>query len=74
VLAFSDRWFPDKAIRVWSELHPFERLGMVLGLLAAAGFGALRTETLRGLKRPEDDKYAAQRAHADPLFSAWGVA
>lgn len=74
VLAFSDRWFPDKAIRVWSELHSFERLGMALSLLAAAGFGDLRTQSLRGLKRPEDDKYAAQRAQADPLFAAWGVA
>lgn len=74
VLAFSDRWFPAKAIRVWSELHPFERLGMVSSWLASAGFTGLHTETLRGLKRPEDDRYAAQRAYADPLFAVWGSA
>ena len=72
VVSFSDRWFPTKAIRVWSELHPFERLGMVLSLFAAAGFQELETETLRGIKRPEDDKHAAQRAYSDPLFAAWG--
>jgi SAM-dependent methyltransferase len=72
VLSFSDRWFPPKAIRVWSELHPFERLGMALWLLAEAGFTDLHTRTLRGLKRPADDKYAAQRDTSDPLFAAWG--
>jgi SAM-dependent methyltransferase len=72
VVTFSDRWFPGKAIRVWSELHPFERLGMVSSLFLGAGFEAVGTETLRGVKRPEDDKYAAQRGYSDPLFSAWG--
>lgn len=74
VVTFSDRWFPSKAIRVWSELHPFERLGMVASLIWGAGFVDVETETLRGLKRPEDDKYADQRAFSDPLFAAWGRA
>ena len=72
VVAFSDRWFPPKAIRVWSELHPFERLGMVLGLFRLAGFEAMGSESLRGLPRPADDRYIDQRPHADPLFAAWG--
>ena len=74
LLSFSDRWFPTKAIAVWSRLHEFERLGLVLHLLHAAGFADLHTETRRGLPRPADDKYLAQRAFADPLFSAWGYA
>lgn len=74
LVSFSDRWFPPKAIQVWSRLHPFERLGMVLAILEAAGFSGLHTETLRGLLRPEDDPYAAQRNHADPLFAVWGRA
>jgi SAM-dependent methyltransferase len=71
-VSFSDRWFPPKAIRIWSELHPFERAGLVASLLAATGFDDLHCETLRGLKRPEDDKYSAQRAFSDPLFAVWG--
>lgn len=73
VVAFSDRWFPPKAIRVWSELHPFERLGMVLALFLGAGFVAVGSETLRGVARPGDDKYAARRNYSDPLFAAWGT-
>jgi SAM-dependent methyltransferase len=71
-VSFSDRWFPTKAIAVWSRLHEFERLGLVLHLLHDAGFTGLHTETRRGLPRPADDKYAAERASADPLFAAWG--
>lgn len=74
VVSFSDRWFPPKAIRVWSELHPYERLGLVLWLMREAGFSDLHTETLRGLRRPEDDKYAAERQWSDPLFAVWGRA
>ena len=72
IVTFSDRWFPPKAIRVWSELHPFERAGLVASLLAKAGFEQLGSETLRGLKRPEDDKYSSQRSFSDPLFAVWG--
>jgi SAM-dependent methyltransferase len=72
IVTFSDRWFPSKAIKVWSELHPFERLGMLLALFQDAGFVDLHSETRRGLKRPEDDKYIDQRLYADPLFAAWG--
>ena len=72
IITFSDRWFPPKAIQLWSQLHPFERLAYVLALLQDAGFRDLHSETLRGLKRPEDDKYIDQRNSADPLFAAWG--
>jgi SAM-dependent methyltransferase len=74
IVTFSDRWFPTKAIQVWSELHPFERLGMVLTLLRDAGFADLHSETRRGLQRPADDKYIENRLYSDPLFAAWGIA
>jgi hypothetical protein len=45
---------------------------MVLSVFRLAGFEALGSETLRGMQRPTDDKYIDQRAHADPLFAAWG--
>lgn len=74
VISFSDRWFPTKAIAVWSELHAFERLGLALHLLNAAGFVDLHSETRRGLPRPPEDKYVGERPFADPLFAAWGYA
>lgn len=73
-IAFSDRWFPTKAIAVWGRLHDFERLGLVLHLLRTAGFARLHSETQRGLPRPPEDSFSDQRSHADPLFAAWGYA
>jgi SAM-dependent methyltransferase len=74
VVTFSDRWFPSKAIRVWSELHPYERLGLVLWLLRETGHTELHSETLRGLRRPEDDPHSGERDYSDPLFAVWGRA
>lgn len=72
LVAFSDRWFPDKAIDIWTELHPFERLAMVLALFRDAGFVDLETETLRGVARPPDDGHSGHRDYADPLFAIRG--
>ncbi len=74
VIGFSHRYFPPKAIRLWTRLHPMERLGWVLQLLHAAGFASLETWVERGLRRDPADRYAAQLPEMDPLFAAWGSA
>jgi FKBP-type peptidyl-prolyl cis-trans isomerase 2 len=72
-LTFSDRWFPSKAVRLWTELHPYERMGLVLACFRHPGkFTDLHTESVRNLPRPEDDKYAQLRPTSDPLFAVWG--
>lgn len=73
VATFSERWFPPKTIRIWPRLHPFERMGFVLDLFRRSGcFVALATESIRGLPRPADDRYAGTLAHADPVYAVWG--
>ncbi len=72
VISFSERWFPPKAVLPWSTLPSFARLAWVLRHLLRAGFLDLRTETLRGLPRPPEDKYFKQTPLADPLYAAWG--
>lgn len=75
VITFSDRWFPTKAIALWSDLHPFERMALVLEYLRMAGnFTDLATESVRGYPRPADDRYAGQLQLSDPVFSVWGRA
>lgn len=72
-LTFSERWFPPKVVRVWIELHPFERVALVLDYFRRAGaFAELHTESLRGLPRPADDQYADQYALSDPVYAVWG--
>lgn len=73
VITFSNRWFPTKAIQIWSELHEFERMGLVLEWFhAAGGYRDLGTWSLRGLRRPANDAYAARLPFADPVYAVWG--
>jgi SAM-dependent methyltransferase len=73
VVTFSDRWFPTKAIRIWKELHPFERMGLVLELFRDSGqFQSLETFSSQGWPRPENDTYADRMAFSDPVFAVWG--
>jgi SAM-dependent methyltransferase/FKBP-type peptidyl-prolyl cis-trans isomerase 2 len=73
IVTFSNRWFPTKAIRIWQELHEFERMGLVLEyFLRAGGFTDLQTYSLRGLPRPHDDKYFPDLRFSDPVYAVWG--
>ncbi|MDX1824838.1 MAG: methyltransferase domain-containing protein, partial [Thiohalomonadales bacterium] len=75
VVSFSERWFPPKVIAMWQEMHPFERMGLVLDYFQRSeSFDRLGTESLRGLTRPVDDKYAAELAESDPIYVVWGYA
>jgi FKBP-type peptidyl-prolyl cis-trans isomerase 2 len=73
IVTFSNRWFPPKAIRVWQEIHEFERMGLVLEYFRSADcFGDLQTYSARGLPRPSDDKYYPQQPYSDPVYAVWG--
>ncbi len=74
IVTFSDRWFPEKVIRVWTELHPYERMGLVLDYFRKSNaFTTLLTESWHGWLRPSDDKYFQQKLHSDPVFAVQGV-
>lgn len=75
VVTVSDRWFPGKEITVWADLHPFERMGLILQLFDQSNsFQSLHTETTRGYPRPFDDPHFLKTEFSDPLFSVWGKA
>jgi SAM-dependent methyltransferase/FKBP-type peptidyl-prolyl cis-trans isomerase 2 len=73
IVTFSNRWFPTKAIKIWTELHEFERMGMVLEyFIRSGGFKNLQTYSFRGLPRPHDDKYFPDLMYSDPVYAVWG--
>lgn len=74
VVIVSNRYFPPKVIKLWTELHPMERMAWVGTLIKQAGFKKVETYVERGLKRPKDDRYADKLEESDPLFATWGVA
>jgi SAM-dependent methyltransferase/FKBP-type peptidyl-prolyl cis-trans isomerase 2 len=70
---FSNRWFPPKVIKIWPELHEFERLGLVLEYFLRSGsFGSLETFSCRGWPRPASDRYFPQVRLSDPVYAVWG--
>ena len=73
VCSFSNRWFPGKQIQPWGEMHPFERLGLVLDLYRREGlFCDLHSESIRGYPGPRHDRQPAVIPAADPLYAVWG--
>ncbi|MEX2614919.1 MAG: class I SAM-dependent methyltransferase [Alphaproteobacteria bacterium] len=74
-ITFSNRWFPPKVTRLWTELSPFEQIGLVVSYFEATGrFDKLETASFRGLPRPLDDPYAGQTNESDPVFAVTGFA
>jgi FKBP-type peptidyl-prolyl cis-trans isomerase 2 len=73
IVTFSNRWFPPKVIGIWPELHEFERMGLVLEFFLKSGqYKNLHTYSMRGLPRPQDDKYYGQIFYSDPVYAVWG--
>ncbi len=70
IISFSNRWFPTKAVRVWNNLHDFERIGLVMEyFLESAHFEDINTYSLRGIPRPVNDKHNIPLS--DPVYVVW---
>ncbi len=70
---FSNRWFPTKTIRLWTELHEFERMGLIMEYYLRSGtFTELSTCSARGWDRPESDRYYPEKMQSDPVYAVWG--
>jgi SAM-dependent methyltransferase len=73
ILTFSNRWFPPKVVKVWKEVHEFERMGLVLEyFIQLERFKELHTYSVRGMPRPKEDKYFPDLRFSDPIFAVWG--
>ncbi|PIE63279.1 MAG: hypothetical protein CSA25_01150 [Desulfobacter postgatei] len=72
-LTFSNRWFPPKAISIWTRLHEFERMGLVTAyFLEAGGFDTIETFSSSGFPRPQTDPYYGQYVWSDPVYAVTG--
>lgn len=73
LVSFSNRWFPPKVTRIWTELHEFERMGFVLQL-CWPHYTNLRTFSFRNWPRPSSDKHFPEMTAGDPLYVVAGEA
>ena len=72
IVTFSNRWFPTKAIQLWTNLHDFERMGLVREyFMTSRQYKDINTRSIRGLERPHDDRHKLPLS--DPLYAVWGT-
>ncbi len=66
---FSNRMFPQKAVKIWREATEMERIALVRDFFNAAGcFDAPQVFISSGKVRPADDKYAHTGMPSDPVY------
>nr|WP_320190315.1 methyltransferase domain-containing protein [uncultured Desulfobacter sp.] len=74
IVSFSNRWFPEKSISLWENLHEFERVGLVMAFFDSAGcFKDLETRSVRGYPRPLDDTHINKTLMSDPVYVVAGT-
>lgn len=69
IISFSEHFYQKKVIALWEDVHPFERMGVVLEYFRQSGqFENLRSESIRGLIKNDDDPFISKNAYSCPLF------
>ncbi len=72
LVIFSDRVFPQKAVKVWRESNDDERLILVDEFFKqSGGFEKTSLFVSKGKPRPKDDKYAGSTPISDPVYAVY---
>jgi SAM-dependent methyltransferase len=72
LVLFSNRMFPEKAVKVWRESSDRERMLLVQDFFdSVSGFGPRRTFAAQGQPRPSGDRFARAGLPSDPVYAVW---
>jgi len=72
LVIFSNRMFPQKAVKVWRESSDNERLILVDEFFKqSGGFEKASLFVSKGKPRPKDDKYAGSTPLSDPVYAVY---
>lgn len=75
LVIFSNRMFPEKAVKIWSRSNEEGRTNLVENFFNwAGGFTKPRIYVSQGGPRPKEDKYAAYGIPSDPVYAVYGFA
>jgi SAM-dependent methyltransferase len=74
LVVFSNRMFPEKAVKIWRESNEEERLLLVQDFFKeSGGFGKPEVFISRGKPRPPEDKYTHLGIPSDPIYAVFAV-
>ena len=72
LVIFSNRMFPEKAVKIWRGSGENERIMLVEDYFGAAGcFDKPKVFVSKGKPRPRDDKYYDQGIPSDPIYAIY---
>ena len=72
LVIFSNRMFPQKAVKVWRESDENERVILVSDFFDRSGvFEKTSHFASKGKPRPKDDKYAGETLASDPIYAVY---
>ena len=72
LVIFSNRVFPEKAVKVWRESSEDEHILLVEAFFReAAAFEKTSLFVSKGKPRPKDDKYASLGIPSDPIYAIY---
>jgi SAM-dependent methyltransferase len=72
LVIFSNRMFPQKAVKIWKDSGEEERILLVEGFFRDAGLFEKPTLFVsKGKPRPKDDKYAHMGIPSDPVYALY---
>lgn len=72
LIIFSNRMFPQKAVKIWQDSSEDERVLLVEDLFKLAGaFEEPRVFCSKGKPRPKDDKYHPINRVSDPIYAVY---
>jgi len=72
LVIFSNRMFPEKAVKLWRESSEEERILLVEDFFRDSGsFEKTTLFVSKGKPRPEDDKYAQHGIPSDPVYAVY---
>jgi len=72
LVIFSNRMFPQKAVKVWQDSDENERVILVNDFFELSGaFEDTIRFASKGKPRPKDDKYAGQTPVSDPVYAVY---
>ncbi len=72
LVLFSNRMFPQKAVKIWKESGEKERIVLVEDFFRASdAFEKPKVFISKGRPRPQDDKYAHLGLPSDPIYAVY---
>lgn len=73
IVTFTDNGSSTDPISLWGQLHPFEKIQLVLEYFRQSGlFTELNTYSSKGALRSAEDKEISGKSLSDPIFAVWG--